>query len=1525
MRTGYWYLLVIAALTAAQGVEGYTGLVGSEFMVYPLDGWTADVSNYTSNNGYISFVAFHDDTSVTFYRMNDDGTETAIYDGVLNKGQARDFNRQETDHFFIHIVSNETGYVYAGSYGALRSPPATNGLFLADEFIIHWPDINDGVGWLGATQYVDVCTWDNANVSVTITPVNASTGEESQFNGLPAGNITFNLTGNGVQNDVVCEHVELGTTGNGSSGAILGSTTAIIHATGGHVHVVQHIDHIDTMNWLGAYDTGTLIGSYYIFGIQYEPGVDVFNPSGENNVTCDLYCNTSTKVNVSDHDFTVGPGSTFKYRAIIPPNSFRFLYNNTVSYNPGVHCKLNCTGHVSAVAGGLADEHNFDSPGAGTSATDKNHLYSRAPPLDYVDMNFELPFYMRYNWRDTGTHSGEVGGASWVWYQTACEAPTAVNFNHSSTVCFNRDDVGVRNIIGGTNAYPLGFQVVNSTILFFNAQAVASQMQVNCGTGNVTDNGDGTYSLTNCQSMYVNDGSNTYNGTINTTNMNMTGSVSGGNILNLTANDDTQDYTFGFFLNGRVQLRWTNAGGSAVSCLHAFIMHESGVIHMSGTDGVQANGAGNNPTWARPTILRFNATQGVQTYRIASAPCSNSPIESNSPYIVTDLSVTDPNLLVGDNTSVSGSVKNVGGKSSVNTIADHYIPRELHPHMHTLRIWFVYKDSTDVVEITNNVTINDSAGCQPTDIHQIFEGGGTPVICKKNVDIPGSPYPDIHFYFNLSTFYGIGGEKYSYVGEALYFNYTAKLMYINPAGVTTTFLDVDYQYCSPYTEEFRNDTSHVPVEITTPDTWIAKSVEPRYGVGETNMTVSIAFGDLNPKIWIANATIGDYYVEEMGLNITYRCDTNATYTRYNRTTGEVIPGYDHLALNVSGVDCTGKTLAEFDTLTFSYINNSFLRNITNNTDNEIVFVLDANDTNLGNITNVGNITYKSLQYNETGHIIALHNMSGNVTFGFAWVEQAGIVKDMVDAQGNYASGMGGNINYTVGDYGLVVLNFTSIQDYKWDKMDIGDDMPDFLEYTGYANLTIRNSTDPNYPNGTWGIGTKNWNWSNNYISKWNITMFMGKKRLKWTLWGVGNISNWTLTFQVKALDMFQGTASEWTLQRSNYGFLHGVYYQQEIHPTSTPVVVIEIYPPLPGMSISKNITGMTRNYPDGPLEPGDYINYSILVNNTGNRTFYNMTVGDEIPENTTFYSWSSKPRVWWNYSWKYRKEIMVTEPWVSNRTNWPVRVFINFDGHKPQNCSEELRIVDRNADAVVPFNITSEGYDNGNCSNATVTFLVNISISKSKIYYVYYGNPSANPLTFGIWNSSCDSNSNATNCSSIYYSRTSIPPGLDIWTNFTSVVSGDDESALHALPFGAFRWFDKTNDSFYVSTNGFLSAQDTTDNTPTTSEFRNNYGGMIAPWWRNWTSDVYRNYLTDEHDVVIIVRRVIFTWTNLTGSGNSLAGISNGSGNDYFYNENGSSETTFQTVLYDTGDIMMRYNNSQGYLYQYFNAIPRGF
>jgi|GEM_PF-2703035 len=253
---------------------------------------------------------------------------------------------------------------------------------------------------------------------------------------------------------------------------------------------------------------------------------------------------------------------------------------------------------------------------------------------------------------------------------------------------------------------------------------------------------------------------------------------------------------------------------------------------------------------------------------------------------------------------------------------------------------------------------------------------------------------------------------------------------------------------------------------------------------------------------------------------------------------------------------------------------------------------------------------------------------------------------------------------------------------------------------------------------------------------------------------------------------------------------------------------------------------------------------------------------------------------WWNTSWGYRKQINVTEPNVGDRVNWPVNVFLNVN--YTTNCTKEFRIVDNNTHPVI-YKVYNETYDGYlQCRNANVVFLVNITQNTERTYYLYYDNDDAVVQTYNIWQDSCDATENSSNCSSIYYSRQETTPGSDSWTTATRIVNADDGRIQVNLQWN-FTYFNKTYDTTYAVSNGFLDFTGSAGNDLTNleNEFLTYY--MVAPLWDDLDcarrEGLYQNDYAD---------RTVFTWRCSLPTDNA---------NDH----------TVQAVLYQTGDIMLRY------------------
>ncbi|MEA3255725.1 MAG: hypothetical protein U9Q22_07830 [Candidatus Altiarchaeota archaeon] len=258
--------------------------------------------------------------------------------------------------------------------------------------------------------------------------------------------------------------------------------------------------------------------------------------------------------------------------------------------------------------------------------------------------------------------------------------------------------------------------------------------------------------------------------------------------------------------------------------------------------------------------------------------------------------------------------------------------------------------------------------------------------------------------------------------------------------------------------------------------------------------------------------------------------------------------------------------------------------------------------------------------------------------------------------------------------------------------------------------------------------------------------------------------------------------------------------------------------------------------------------------------------------------------VWWNTSWQYRQGVNITEPGVNDKVNWPVDVDIATGSHA-DNCTREFRVVDDDGDSV-PYTVHNESYSGGKCVSANVVFLVNISQTETRSYWIYYGNPSATEETFSIWADSCSETLNSSNCSTIHYSRHVLSAGLDSWTTGTTVTDGDDVKAQANLQWN-FSYFNQDFSSAWLCTNGFLDFNGSAGTSFTNTENAFKSHVMIAPLWDDL--NCYTQGASDEHVYQDdYSNRTVFTWD---------CSISGDNDNDL----------QVQIVLYEAGDIMVRY------------------
>ncbi len=381
-----------------------------------------------------------------------------------------------------------------------------------------------------------------------------------------------------------------------------------------------------------------------------------------------------------------------------------------------------------------------------------------------------------------------------------------------------------------------------------------------------------------------------------------------------------------------------------------------------------------------------------------------------------------------------------------------------------------------------------------------------------------------------------------------------------------------------------------------------------------------------------------------------------------------------------------------------------------------------------------------------------------------------------------------------------------------------------------------------------------------------------------------------------------------TPQTTGYG--QTVLISAEVLDPTTDKIFIYLAKPGEGF-VKYNMTNISStiyqyNYSDMWIW-GDY-NYYIWVNNSAGSNSTSDTYQFYLRADTTLdiytinESYGPNEDVdlgsssdWWNFYWGYRQQVNVTEPGVYDRLNWPVDVHITTNNNS-NNCTKDFRVVDDNNNTI-PHKVYNES---GNCSGANVVFLVNETKDQTRIYYVYYGNPNAQEINYDIWKDSCSVAENSTICSSIYYSNYEISSGsafgLDSdWDTTTDITPANDVCTSRNLPWN-FSFFNQTiltTQTVYIEDNGFVNFDTSCsgNSNPNTGTFK--ILPMIAPIWSDWRCDrltsngLFENTFTN---------KTIWTW--------DCDAVSQ------------ESYTEMQSVLYKTGDIMLRYGSVTGTSYR---------
>jgi hypothetical protein len=262
---------------------------------------------------------------------------------------------------------------------------------------------------------------------------------------------------------------------------------------------------------------------------------------------------------------------------------------------------------------------------------------------------------------------------------------------------------------------------------------------------------------------------------------------------------------------------------------------------------------------------------------------------------------------------------------------------------------------------------------------------------------------------------------------------------------------------------------------------------------------------------------------------------------------------------------------------------------------------------------------------------------------------------------------------------------------------------------------------------------------------------------------------------------------------------------------------------------------------------------------------------------------------WWNATWSFRKTVTVSEPGMFERENAPFEVNLTFENGETVNCTKEIRVVDMEGNEIAS-RIYDSGYNATNCLFANINFPVDVGLSKSRSYYIYFGNPSATEPDYysppyDTYKDSCQYSETSSSCVTRYYSRREAGQALDSFNYTNKHLNSDDSMQTHLMNL---EYYNINYTQLRVSDNGYIGLLPSSDNdaTSTEADFTTNIPPLISPYWVDYDcqgdSGVYRNSYPN---------RTIFTWQ---------CPKKGGSGND-----------TVQAVIYESGDIAFRYGASQ--------------
>jgi len=267
--------------------------------------------------------------------------------------------------------------------------------------------------------------------------------------------------------------------------------------------------------------------------------------------------------------------------------------------------------------------------------------------------------------------------------------------------------------------------------------------------------------------------------------------------------------------------------------------------------------------------------------------------------------------------------------------------------------------------------------------------------------------------------------------------------------------------------------------------------------------------------------------------------------------------------------------------------------------------------------------------------------------------------------------------------------------------------------------------------------------------------------------------------------------------------------------------------------------------------------------------------------------------VWKFDAWNYRYKIIITEPGIIDRTDWPVDAAVTFSQGRVADCTKEIRIT--NSDGTeVPAYVYNKQATNTSCSGANVVFKIPVlAKSASATYYLYYGNPKATDPNYASFDQ--------------YYSLKYTDASFVGYSNATSLFTGSGsceapdtncpDSAVLPWPFSFYGTTYSTNPK--INSNGvlsFLGMGSYAYLNANEAEFRKKE--VMAGLWDDLVTSAYYESFSSPS-------RTVFTWTGYYGIDSGLS-------------------LNFQITLYRTGDIKISYGDFTSVLNTSIIGISKG-